>query len=422
MNCQRARRLLSERLDHPLPHRTSAALDDHLAGCVNCARYDEQVRVRMTNISRLPTLAPLPQRAHLSVQTTAPARPRALARRLASGAAWSGGVLALLLVAAIVLSLRQPVGQPVAPPTAASSPAPLSIVAAPPPIPDERPANAARAFAAPGVPPTPTPQAVTPTPLPYTRANDDAVWDQIARTHGASLPVILRPTYLPAAITGVRERADVPPTAFAVDYHAAGGTVLTLAAGLNPASLVPDGPARPDEQTIVRGQPAVLRQFPGQAAGAPFLLAWSEPGQQGDRAWIPYTIVARGVSRAEVERIAASLVEQTTPVVATDVVRRFYAAINAHDYEAAYALFAANWQAQQSYADFAGGFADTAHDELAIRAVAHAGEPDQYTVTIGLVATHTDGSRHLYSGAYTIGGPAGAPRIIAAQIAEVTQP
>jgi hypothetical protein len=331
-------------------------------------------------------------------------------------------VLALLLVAAIALSLRQPVVQPAGPPTAISSPAPLSIIAAPPPMPDERPANAARAFAAPGVPPTPTPQAVTPKPLPYTRANDDAVWDQIARAHSASLPVILRPTYLPADVTGMRERADIPPAAFAVDYHSAGGTVLTLAAGLNPASLVPNGPTRPAEQTIVRGQPAVLRQFTSQAAGAPLLLTWSEPGQQGDRAWVPYTIMARGVSRPEVERVAASLVEQTTPAVATDVVRRFYAAINAHEYAAAYALFDTNWQAQQSFADFAGGFADTARDELAIRAVAHAGEPDQYTVTIGLVATHTDGSRHQYSGTYTIGGPAGAPHIIAAQIADVTQP
>jgi hypothetical protein len=423
MNCQRARRLLSERLDHPLSLRTSAALCEHLADCVECTGYDERLQVRMTDISRLSALAPLPRRAYVSVQMTEPARARSFGRRLASGAAWSGGVLALLLVAAIAFSLWQPGRLPDAPPTiaASSAPAPLSIIAAPP-MPDERPANTARAFAAPGVPPTPTPQALAPTPLPYTRANDDAIWDQIARTHGASMPIILRPTYLPPDVSGVRAQANTPPATFAVDYQAAGGRALTLAAGVNPASLVPTSLARPDEQTIVRGQPALVRQFTGQNADASLLLTWAEPGQQGDRAWIPYTIVARGVTRAEVERVAASLIEQTTPAVATAVVRRFYAAINAHDFEAAYSLFDANWQAQQSFADFAGGFADTARDELDIRAVAAAGAPGQYIVTIGLIATHTDGSRHEYNGTYTIGGPAGAPRIIAAQIAEVTQP
>jgi hypothetical protein len=142
MNCQRARRLLSERLDHPLSLRTSAALCEHLADCVECTGYDERLQVRMTDISRLSALAPLPRRAYVSVQMTEPARARSFGRRLASGAAWSGGVLALLLVAAIAFSLWQPGRLPDAPPTiaASSAPAPLSIIAAPP-MPDERPAN-----------------------------------------------------------------------------------------------------------------------------------------------------------------------------------------------------------------------------------------------------------------------------------------
>ena len=97
------------------------------------------------------------------------------------------------------------------------------------------------------------------------------------------------------------------------------------------------------------------------------------------------------------------------------VVRDYYAAINRRDYRAAYALFGAQMQQNQSYSDFAAGFATTQRDDLHISALRQT--TDGSVVTITLTARLTDGTTQHYTGAYTVGQENGASKIVAASIA-----
>jgi hypothetical protein len=76
------------------------------------------------------------------------------------------------------------------------------------------------------------------------------------------------------------------------------------------------------------------------------------------------------------------------------VVRAFYDAVNAGDYATAWELGGKNLG--RSYDAFAQGFADTAHDAVTVLAVRGS------TVSIVLVATHTDGRRSVYRATYTV--------------------
>lgn len=99
---------------------------------------------------------------------------------------------------------------------------------------------------------------------------------------------------------------------------------------------------------------------------------------------------------------------------AAQVVRDYYMAINRHDYRAAYALFGVAMQQNQSYDDFATGFAMTQQDDLHIRTITQSG--DQSVITITLDARETNGDTQRYTGAYTVGPEDGALRIVAASI------
>jgi hypothetical protein len=83
------------------------------------------------------------------------------------------------------------------------------------------------------------------------------------------------------------------------------------------------------------------------------------------------------------------------PTTPQGVVTAYYDAINNRDYATAYGL---NSQAQhsESYASFKQGYSDTEHDSLTITGVS--GD----TVSIALVAQHTDGSLLHFSGTYTV--------------------
>lgn len=85
------------------------------------------------------------------------------------------------------------------------------------------------------------------------------------------------------------------------------------------------------------------------------------------------------------------------PTPPSRIVEAYYDAINARDYPAAWALVGGS-RFGQTYDEFAAGFADTAHAALTITGV------DGDTVTVKLVATHSDGSTHTYQGTYTIRG------------------
>jgi hypothetical protein len=93
----------------------------------------------------------------------------------------------------------------------------------------------------------------------------------------------------------------------------------------------------------------------------------------------------------------------TAPVA---VVRAYYAAINSHDYDAAYGLWGQNGQAShQSRAQFAAGFAQTANVRITIadsvRIEGAAGS--QYaTIPVTTAATLRDGSVQRFAGTYTV--------------------
>ncbi|MFF4506643.1 hypothetical protein [Streptomyces sp. NPDC001401] len=84
----------------------------------------------------------------------------------------------------------------------------------------------------------------------------------------------------------------------------------------------------------------------------------------------------------------------SAPADPASVIESFYAAINAHDYQRAWDLGGSNLGLP--YADFAGGFADTAHDVISIDNV----KGD--VVDVQLHAVHTDGSTADYAGWYVV--------------------
>ena len=94
------------------------------------------------------------------------------------------------------------------------------------------------------------------------------------------------------------------------------------------------------------------------------------------------------------------------PDAAVEVVRRYYAAINARDYAGAYRLWSDNGAAShQTLQQFAGGFADTTgvSVEIGTPGDEDAGAGQRYIeIPVTVTATHADGSRHRYAGSYIL--------------------
>jgi hypothetical protein len=96
----------------------------------------------------------------------------------------------------------------------------------------------------------------------------------------------------------------------------------------------------------------------------------------------------------------------TTSAAAATVIRRYYDAIRAAQYDSAYALWRDEGRASgQSRAEFAAGFAETAEVRVAItdsvRVEGAAGS--QYaTVPVAVDAVLRDGRRQHFEGAYTL--------------------
>jgi eukaryotic-like serine/threonine-protein kinase len=89
--------------------------------------------------------------------------------------------------------------------------------------------------------------------------------------------------------------------------------------------------------------------------------------------------------------------ETTAPTPPEQVVENYYDAINAHDYQTAWALLGGS-KPGQTYQQFVAGFSSTVDDALTITGV------NGNIVTIELVATQDDGSIRTYRGTYTIQG------------------
>ncbi|QQP96024.1 hypothetical protein [Lysobacter enzymogenes] len=103
---------------------------------------------------------------------------------------------------------------------------------------------------------------------------------------------------------------------------------------------------------------------------------------------------------------AATPAGEPTPEDAVAVVRDYYASINAHRYERAYALWSDGGRASgQDAQQFANGFAQTAgvSVELAPPGRVDAGAGQRHIeVPVSITATQRDGSQRRYVGAYTL--------------------
>ncbi len=102
-----------------------------------------------------------------------------------------------------------------------------------------------------------------------------------------------------------------------------------------------------------------------------------------------------------------------------NVLMGYFGSIGAKDYHAAYAALGADLQAQQSYDDFAAGYATT--EKVIPHTIVIASVNQQrpgYTVTLVLAASQTDGSTKTYKGSYTLAPENGSWKIVAAQVSE----
>jgi hypothetical protein len=107
---------------------------------------------------------------------------------------------------------------------------------------------------------------------------------------------------------------------------------------------------------------------------------------------------------------SSSASPRPTAADASSVVRQYFAAINARDYQRAWDLGGKNLSG--SYEAFVDGFATTAHETV------HILRADGDTVTIRLEATQDDGALKFFEGTYTVHSGA----IAGADIREVTAP
>jgi hypothetical protein len=112
----------------------------------------------------------------------------------------------------------------------------------------------------------------------------------------------------------------------------------------------------------------------------------------------PPTAASPTPASPSTESSPPSAVDTTPPDDAETVVRAYFDAINAHDYQRAWDLGGKN--VGQSYAAFAAGFATTDHDVLTIQSV------EGNTVTADLAAVQTDGTTRTFHGTYTVTGDA----------------
>jgi hypothetical protein len=118
---------------------------------------------------------------------------------------------------------------------------------------------------------------------------------------------------------------------------------------------------------------------------------------------------AQGIAVGEQNPAAASPAGSAVepgPGDALQLVRDYYAAIDARDYARAYRLWSGNGAAsQQTAAQFAQGFSDTTEVRVQVGDPGRedAGAGQRYIqIPVNVYATHTDGSEHDYMGYYTL--------------------
>ena len=178
-----------------------------------------------------------------------------------------------------------------------------------------------------------------------------------------------------------------------------------------PVPSGPPGPARP--------QPGAARRVPGWLLAAVAFgvvlvvavvvavtrLSAAHPGPSAGLAAGSSTVASHPVSptssgpASSGPASSAAPSPSATPSGPAAVVQAYYAAINNHDCGAAWNLGGDNLSAAQgqTYQQFCQGFSTTSRDILTVDSVAG------NTVTVTIVAQHTDGSSQTYRGSYLVG-------------------
>jgi len=163
------------------------------------------------------------------------------------------------------------------------------------------------------------------------------------------------------------------------------------------------GPAFASPLVIPRGDSAlgfITYQLPAgsQVAKVQFTLASGFADQTGQ--W-RVTAVSSGAPAASATTTATATATVTVPATTApatagpqQVVEDYYAAINAHDYQRAWALGGKNLNS--SYQSFVSGFATTAWDTVHVTGV------QGNTASMTLDALQTDGTHKYFSGTYTV--------------------
>lgn len=160
MTCARARRLLSDRLNHPpepLPATRAAALDAHLHECAACTRFDRRLRADPARLRALPSVPPNPRVLAAVEQRVAASHQggfNTMRQWLRQGAGVIATALFFVVVSVLAVALLRPGPAAPAEDTApAGVAAPTSAVSAGAP-PAEDTASAGTATPAPSILPT----------------------------------------------------------------------------------------------------------------------------------------------------------------------------------------------------------------------------------------------------------------------------
>ncbi|HEX5501506.1 MAG TPA: DUF4232 domain-containing protein [Thermomicrobiales bacterium] len=161
------------------------------------------------------------------------------------------------------------------------------------------------------------------------------------------------------------------------------------------------------------------RNWCGQPPAAPLAALVTLPGNGGQlRAVIPGPPATPRCDQPGAPSTLAIAPFEIGDDIAANLVRSFYGAINNRDYRTAYGLLGAAWHERQSYADFAAGFAGTAHDALAVVGLFPTGA-GRGIVTVQLAARQADGTVLRFQGDYEVAPENGALKLVAAHLALV---
>jgi hypothetical protein len=107
--------------------------------------------------------------------------------------------------------------------------------------------------------------------------------------------------------------------------------------------------------------------------------------------------------------------------IARGVLQRYYAAVNARDYQAAYSLVSSKWQQRQSYADFAAGYSGLRHDDLDILGAAAATQSSAsgFVLSVDVTAETTLGRSQRFNGLYFVVLEDGQPKLDSGRLTPV---